>query len=97
MCTGRSHGNQSVRDTIICDGDVGKDFANGADPLARSPAVLFGRHGFCQARISLFVIGDLFKEFRTGACVWCVWAKAYHLYLAFRLSLSPAGGYKVQR
>src|SRR5260370_34553030 len=39
-----SRGNQSVCDSIIRDGDVGKDFANGADPLARPPSVLFGRH-----------------------------------------------------
>ena len=29
-----SRGNQSVRDAVIRDGDVGKDFANGAGPLA---------------------------------------------------------------
>jgi len=46
---------------------MGKDFANGADPLGRPPSVLFGRPGLRQASISLLVIDDLFKGFRTGA------------------------------
>ena len=32
---GSSRGNQSVRDSIIRGGDVGKDFANSEDPAAR--------------------------------------------------------------
>src|ERR1700736_6424774 len=59
---GSSRGNQSVRDAVIRDGDMGKDFANGADPLRRPPSVLFGRPGFFQASISLIVISGRIKE-----------------------------------
>jgi hypothetical protein len=64
---GSSRDNQSVRDAVIRDGDMGKDFANGADPLRRPPSVLFGRPGLRQASISLLARDDLFKGFRTGA------------------------------
>src|SRR5258708_19241974 len=58
-----ARGNQSVCDSIIRDGDVGKDFANGADPLARPPSVLFGGHGLGQGGVvALLVISGPFKE-----------------------------------
>src|SRR5258706_6321509 len=63
-----SRGNQSVCDSIIRDGDVGKDFANGADPLARPPSVLFGGHGLGQGGVvALLVISGRFKEIGTRA------------------------------
>lgn len=62
---GRSRGNQSVRDAIIRDGDVGKDFTYRGTPR-RPPAVLFGGHGVGQAGVALLVINDLFKKRRTG-------------------------------
>src|SRR6267143_4473349 len=47
-CGRSSRGNQSVRDSIIRDGDVGKDFANSEDPAARrtfgQARILPGRH-----------------------------------------------------
>src|SRR5207245_93369 len=42
------------------------DFSDGANPLTGAPRVLFSRHGFGQAGISLFVIGNCFEELRTG-------------------------------
>ena len=54
---------EGASDAVIGGGDVGVDFADGADTFGGAPGIFFGGDGFGEAGVALLVAGELGEEF----------------------------------
>jgi len=58
---------EGASDAVIGGGDVGVDFADGADTFGGAPGIFFGGDGFGEAGVALLVEGEFGEEFTARA------------------------------